>query len=300
MLAICVIPFLGRWMLGHFFNVGLLFSLLAGAGLLTYLALAQDRRDANFQAALRDAEHNAVRVAELAKAKGIPQTGALTLLHDDALTQGPKLFAKHCSSCHRYDSHDALGGTVKDAPNASDLKGFASRDWLTGLLDSERVASLHYFGGTKFKDGKMVRFVKKDIAKFDPPQKDQLKKVIAALSAEAGLKSQAENDRRYAEIIAEGKILLAGSDMRCTECHQFHAKGEDPTGPDLTGFGSREWLVAFISDPTHERFYSGRNDRMPAFGKDQRLTGPEIRVIADWLRGDWYEPNSNPALTNAK
>ncbi|MCI0539686.1 MAG: cytochrome b N-terminal domain-containing protein [Verrucomicrobiales bacterium] len=300
MLAIFAIPFLGRWRLGHVFNVGLLFSLLAGAGLLTYLAVAEDRRNANFQAALHDAEHNAVRVAELAKVHGIPQTGALTLLHDDPLTQGPKLFAKHCASCHRYGGHNGIGVAVQEEPTASDLKGFAGRDWLTGLLDPERIDSPHYFGGTKFKDGKMVKFVKRDIPKFDTAQRDQLRKVIAAVSAEAGLKAQAEADRRDSSMIDEGRKLITSADMRCTECHQFRKPDEDATAPDLTGFGSREWLTGFISDPAHERFYGRRSDRMPAFGQDQRLSGHEIGLLADWLRGQWYVAKEEPPVTGLK
>ena len=53
--------------------------------------------------------------------------------------------------------------------------------------------------------------------------------------------------------------------MRCTECHQFRKRDEDATAPDLTGYGSREWLTAFVGNPAHERFYGKRNDRMPAF-----------------------------------
>jgi hypothetical protein len=29
---------------------------------------------------------------------------------------------------------------------------------------------------------------------------------------------------------------------------------------------------------------------MPAFGAEKQLTEREIRLIADWLRGDWYQP----------
>ena len=72
--------------------------------------------------------------------------------------------------------------------------------------------------------------------------------------------------------------------------HKFHDSGEDPTGPDLTGYGSRQWLIDFISNPAHERFYGKRNDRMPAFGEEKQLDPRAIGLIADWLRGDWYEP----------
>ena len=41
-----------------------------------------------------------------------------------------------------------------------DLGGFASREWLTGLLDPKRVDGPKYFGNSGFKKGEMVAFVK--------------------------------------------------------------------------------------------------------------------------------------------
>jgi hypothetical protein len=62
--------------------------------------------------------------------------------------------------------------------------------------------------------------------------------------------------------------------MRCTECHQFRKTDEDASAPDLTGYGSREWLIGIINDPTHDRFYGKRNDRMPGLceGADSRCS----------------------------
>ena len=191
-----------------------------------------------------------------------------------------------------------MGNSLKEPPSASDLKGFASRAWLAGLLDPQRIDSPQYFGATKFKDGKMAKFVKKDVAGFSDEQKTQLNKIIAALSAEAELKSQRDADRRDTALIAEGKTLIAGDSMRCSECHQFHKPDEDASAPDLTGFGSRDWLMNFIANPAHARFYGKRNDRMPAFGADKVLDDHAIGLIADWLRGDWYDPSS--ALPLAK
>ncbi len=79
--------------------------------------------------------------------------------------------------------------------------------------------------------------------------------------------------------------------MRCTECHQFHKPDEDATAPDLTGYGSREWLLAFISNPAQTRFFGKRNDRMPAFAEDKILDLHAISLLTDWLRSDWYEPD---------
>jgi ubiquinol-cytochrome c reductase cytochrome b subunit len=251
----------------------------------------EDRRNPDYMASLKVAEFEAHRVQELAASPaGISPLGAVNLLRTDPLTQGPKLFSRNCASCHRYDGHDGLGRQPKDPQSAAELKGFASRDWLAGLLDPEKVGGSNYFGGTKFKDGKMARFVKKDVAGFAAPEKEQLQKVIMAISAEAQLKSQRDIDQRDTTAIAEGRALAANDTMRCTECHQFRRKDEDASAPDLTGYGSREWLLGIVSNPKHEQFYGKRNDRMPAFATDQILDAASLGLIADWLRGDWYEP----------
>ena len=87
----------------------------------------------------------------------------------------------------------------------------------------------------------------------------------------------------------QGRELIADA-MRCTDCHVFHKPNEDASGPDLTNYGSRNWLIKFINNPAHPDLYGKRNDRMPAFGADQILNEQSIGLIADWLRGSWYEP----------
>jgi ubiquinol-cytochrome c reductase cytochrome b subunit len=158
------------------------------------------------------------------------------------------------------------------------------------LLDPGQVATARYFGGTKLADGKMVKFVKKDVAGFSPETRAQLTKVLAALSAEAGLKAQRDLDQIDAALIREGQALLASPDLRCTECHQFHKADEDATAPELTGYGSREWLLGMVRNPKHTRYYGKRNDRMPAFGQEKILDERALGLIVDWLRHDWYEP----------
>ena len=292
--VIFLMPLIGRWKLGHRFNLGLLCSLLAGCALLTYLAVAEDRSKPEYLAAVRSAQRDAERVRTLANApSGIPTSGAVTLLRIDPLTQGPKLFAQKCASCHRYDGHDGTGIVPKDLQSASDLKGFATREWLAGLLDPEKITSTNYFGATSHAGGRMVKFVKKDVASYTDEEKATLQKILAAVSAEAQLKSQRALDQRDSAIIEEGRKFIQ-SESRCIDCHQFHKKDEDATGPDLTGYGSREWLISFMSNAAHERFYGKRNDRMPAFGEDQILSPQAIELIADWLRGTWYDPADRP------
>ncbi|HEY1108815.1 MAG TPA: cytochrome b N-terminal domain-containing protein, partial [Opitutaceae bacterium] len=175
MAFLAAMPFVGKWKLGHRFNIGFLWVMIAGAGLLTWWALDEDRKNPDYARAVASAHADSKRVIELAQGpEGIPVAGAVTLLRNDPLTQGPKLFAKNCASCHRYDGHDGLGGKPKDEISAPDLKGFASREWLAGLLDPKRVDSPHYFGGTKFKNGKMVKYVKEDIESFGDDEKKEL------------------------------------------------------------------------------------------------------------------------------
>jgi ubiquinol-cytochrome c reductase cytochrome b subunit len=217
-------------------------------------------------------------------------------LRHDPLTQGPKLFAKHCASCHRFDGHDGLGLKPKEPPAASDLKNYGSREWLAGLLAPEKITNAHYFGATKLKDGRMSKFVSKTVAKFSAEEKADLTKVVATVSAEAGLKSQRQLDASSVDAIKAGGELFRSEGMRCAECHQFKKKDEDATGPDLTGYASREWLIEFIGNPKHEKFYGEHNDRMPAFGEEKILDAESIGLLADWLRGEWYEAPSGRSI----
>ncbi len=287
---ICLMPFIGRWRIGHAFNLLVMFGLLGGIAFLTFMAIAEDRSKQEYLQAVVAADQAAERVRVLAQGPtGIPVTGAVTLLRNDPLTQGPKLFAAHCASCHRYDGHDGLGNTVEDEPSAADLKGFASREWLSQLLDPALIATDKFFGKTKFADGKMAKFVNRKVANFDDDEMEQLRKAIIALSAEAGLPSQSEQDSAESEIIQAGTDHLL-DDIGCADCHEFHFEDEDATAPDLTGYGSREWLISMIADPTHEALYGESNDRMPSFSPDGILSRKEIELLADWLRGDWYTP----------
>ena len=139
------------------------------------------------------------------------------LLRNDPLTRGPRLFNQHCASCHSYSTRpirtasmgrilimqrrrpsrsdgrreDRRGRDAKGKSSttrargggAPNLFGFASRDWIRGLLDPEKIAApvvigkpsrqptrnrqtdlenhnrpllSDYFGNTNHKAGRMV------------------------------------------------------------------------------------------------------------------------------------------------
>lgn len=287
----------GRVQLGHFFALAFLWSCIFGFFVLTGISYFKDRKDPSYREAVAQAHEEAERVRVLAKAPaGIPAGGAIQLLREDPLTQGPKLFASKCASCHAYDGHDGRGHKRKDPQSASDLKGFASREWIRGLLDPEKIVSPRYFGGTRFADppegekrSKMVTYVLDEVTQFSEQEKEALEKAIAALSAEAKLVSQREIDERDAALIEEGIAMIGEDGLDCTQCHAFR-NDDARSRPDLTGYGSREWMIEFIANPGHNRFYGDRNDRMPAFRDKEILRDNEIGLVVDWLRGEWYEP----------
>jgi ubiquinol-cytochrome c reductase cytochrome b subunit len=314
MLSLFLMPFIGRWELGHRFNVIWTIALLVGAGVLTALAWYDDHNGGtpesqHYLAAVAAARGEAERAAELAASStGIPPTGALSLLQSDALTQGPKLFRQHCAACHsHFDPSGADAASpqqiVVEKPTASNLWHFGDRDWVAGILDPANVAGPHYFGNTAFKEGEMVTWVNDNIgAQLADLEGDDLAEfrrklddVALALAAEAGLGREQVPD--LDNRVAAGREQIV-SEFVCIDCHKFQDHGDLGLAPDLTGYASRDWLTAFISNPEHERFYPSSNDRMPAFAPNaadptaNRLSPDELALLVAWLRGEWYEPRS--------
>ena len=146
-----LMPLLGRWKIGHFFNLFTLFAGLAGFAYLTAAAFMKDAQDPHFKAAVAQANKDSARAIELAKKRdGIPTEGALALLREDPVTQGPRLFASQCATCHAYGGHDGLGQPLKDRASAPDLAGFGSRQWLRDFLDPKQIETDKFFGNTHF------------------------------------------------------------------------------------------------------------------------------------------------------
>lgn len=325
-----LMPWIGRTRGGHVFNVAALCVLLGGAALLTVQALWDDyqadfveRTEANaaaydasasFLEAKRQAVRDADRVIELAEGPAmIPPTGALSMMYDDPALQGPKLFRQYCASCHNYadrNNEHAAANIVNASPTAPNLFGVGTRAWIASLLDAEQIVGPHYFGyaGSPFVgDGEsteMVDYVQEAFpADASPEVKEAAAKIVAALSAQAKLPSQRELDARDAAIIAEGVALMEGglaeivdNAMSCTDCHSFGSM-QDVGSPVLDGYMSREWLLSFIRNPSAERFYGEKNDRMPAFAPHDdpqlnQLDDKSLGLIVDWLRGDWYRPET--------
>ncbi len=277
-------------------------TVLIGAGVvgsLTWISFARDWEDKEYMASEQATRDLGARAKFLASRGGLPVEGAITLLRNDPKTQGPVLYRRHCAACHPHTNENGEG-IVPQTASAPNLYSFGTFTWIEGVLDHEKFVSPQYFGKTKLVEGDMASKLKEmfEGAKDASQLKKQMAAAARALSAEAKLPSQAEADKRDTAQIAEGVKLIQG-DLSCTECHKYGEEGELGSAPDLTGYGSREWLAGIISDPKHERFYpDDRNDRMPAFASDpqqpqQNVLSPrELDLLVSWLRGEWKEEPS--------
>ena len=310
-------PFIGNWKLGHRFNIALTFALLAGATFLTVLALNEDAADKNYQAAVKAAEFEGHRAAELAKEFGIPPTGALSLLKDDARTQGPKLFARHCASCHRYDGHNGLGlvsmkeveenghKVQKEEPaTAADLGKFGSREWITAVLTKypETFAPLKNAGekGEKFLEGEMASWVKDNAPTLTKAENaESLKALVEFLVSQS---DRAQFQPFDPKLVAAGKAIFTGGQLasgslssNCSDCHALKpADGSDSLGdgagagyPSLTGYASKKWLSDFIKNPAHDSFYGADRNLMPVF--ESKLSSKDLTMLIDWMVGDYFQ-----------
>jgi len=140
-LLVMALPLFSKWWgkVGHVFNIIVVVLLLVGFVYLTVEAYQYDAKDKEYQFAKQQAAQDAARVRELARApEGIAPIGAAALLQDDPKTQGPRIFAAKCASCHTYDGHDGMG-RPQEEPSAPDLHNWGSREWLAGILDPELI-----------------------------------------------------------------------------------------------------------------------------------------------------------------
>ncbi len=300
---------LGRVSIGHYFNVLAMLFLFGAFCWLTYASYHHDYVDPKMQGFRNDeakAEELAKRSIELCLApSGIPPTGALTLLQNDPLLQGPALFERHCASCHPFaplageQEHPDFKPLACENPSAPNLYRPIRKEWIAGFLDTKKIRSDDYFGKTKFgaPSAAMVGFVRgslNEILKEDEDNEKLLDELIGFLHQEAkrdALRTEAE------PVTADQAEFFAA--FTCGQCHAVYGQKTPPViqAPDLRGYLSRDWLIGIIADPTSKRFYGPDaggvkgNDRMPAFRRskdDAVMTLAEIETLVDWMRGKWF------------
>ena len=323
MAVLVAMPILGRWRAGHVFNVVFLMLMMLGIVGLTAMALKNDAADPDFIAAVQQAHDDSIRVEKLAeRPAGIPLEGAVSLLRADPQSQGPRLFARNCAPCHRYDGHDGTGrevvkvvkkddGTkerVKENATATDLGKFGSPEWIKAVItdfkgtftdlenvkdknDKTKVAE----SSKHFLEGEMALWSTSHAQHWRVEENKQaLSDLAAFLSSQSQRKGAPgisdEAPKRGRQIFETGKLPVGAFDSKCIDCHSLQPIGEDMllgevgAGPSLTSYGGDRWLREFLSNPGHEKFY-GSNNAMPAFG--ERLTEKELDLLVRWMVGDY-------------
>ena len=353
MLALFLMPLVGRWKLGHRFNIALLLILLAGVGCVDRgggqrgLSRALDRRGTVRRAASQRSNELgtrrqarspstsattrprsrsiAIRLtayeklqevaglpdrpstrpsakptawSTLASARaGIPPAGAITLLRNDPKTQGPKLFARYCASCHTHVARPTAETTEPPA-----TKPIARRICTAspagrgspGLLDPKQIAGPDYFGNTSHREGEMVGFVNDTLTDWPAEEVQQRRRRAVGRSAAARARPRpTQNDAAASK--PGRKLIAERRALRLVPQVSRHGR---------TGLGARSdrlWL-ARVADG-HDQQSEAASDsiattttacpRSPSIPATRRTTcssAAPIGLIVDWLRGEWYEP----------
>ena len=223
---------------------------------LTAQAMRADAGDDERQASLGVARQRAERAGELA-ARGIGPEGAGELLRRDPETAGPALFAEHCAQCHRIAGR---GGK-----KAADLHFFGSRHWTYSL--TKNPDHPNFFGLTKHRGMESQTEL----------GESNLYAVAVFLQAEgAGPGEETDMTR-----VPAGERVFRDT---CMACHLYRGQGRDAglqDGPDLTGYGSEEWIRGQIIAPQHPSRY-GPDHQMPSFA--DRLDPWEVDLLVKLLR----------------
>lgn len=289
-LIFVLLPYIGVLNRGHALAVGIVFGVLGGAALLAVVAIREDETNLAFQKGFADARIKAQRAIRLALDKGIPRAGAVELLRRDPMTQGPILFRDNCATCHRWNGHDGTGLAVMEFRKgklvplraaASDLAGFGTQRWIKEFLknpDSDK-----FFGRTGHKNGAMAKWAKRNLHLLSEEELDAVSAFLAAQSKRDPAPGDPELLMRGAEVFSLGSFDGA---QPCADCHKldhpdFGASGTMMPAPNLTAYGSKEWLHGIVTDPGQADFYGPRNDRMPKFS--ERLTPAKLNLLIEWM-----------------
>jgi ubiquinol-cytochrome c reductase cytochrome b subunit len=324
-----LMPILGRWNGGHVFNVAFTLLLMAGIAGLTGLALYEDRQNNDYQAAVAEADRSAERAVVLARRpEMIPVAGAVTLLRSDPLTQGPKIFAANCSSCHRYKGNDGTGRLVTvqvekpggtgapteqgnagkpdrvEAPaTAADLGNFGSRDWIRAVLTDFKS---HFAPFKNAQDPKVAQELLdgSEMADWsetnkalltDPANKDSLAALVEFIVAQSGRADQAPLDQaliaKGRTIFESGKLAKDKLSANCVDCHALTPAGGNAI---LGKGGSAPLLTGYGGTDWLKRFVAdpglatNYGDHNHMPAFKSRISDRELDLIARWMTGDYY------------
>lgn len=311
MLFIVLMPLIAKIRGGHAFNVVLLCLVVLGAAGMTGLAIYEDYyapEGEEFRTAVERTHQDAERVMLLAEMEGIPPEGARTLLRNDPLTQGPRIFNQYCADCHQ-----PAGVEFATPPLAPSLANFGSREWIWAVLND---FSGHFAAVANFPEGEGEGLLSGDMSNWsssnqavlvDEANAAAVNDLVEFIYAQSGRHDALSVDDPAVvhgrEVFETGQLNeTAAFDSACIDCHAMQLTvdgtilGEGGYAPSLTGYGSSAWINSFVRNPANEEipFYGqvGTN-AMPAF--EEQLSDHQLEMLARWLAGDYHrEPETVP------
>jgi ubiquinol-cytochrome c reductase cytochrome b subunit len=330
MMILTLMPIIALKKAGHKFNVWFTWTMVVGIFGLTALAMYEDNTNEDHQFAIESAERDAARVKELAKGPSkIPVEGAVSLLKKDPFSQGPRLFAKHCASCHRHDGHDGTGRLVIDLvpgedgeegttvtalPTAPDLHGFGTKKWVRGIVTDYRnhVRYIRQGADKKFvesilKEGTMYQWAAENEKVFaDPKNKESIDALVEFLAAQSGREKLEDLDadlmKKGRTIFTTGTLAAGEFSSSCADCHQLIPRGETKaleetdleSAPILTGYGGPKWLRGMIESSNAIEYYGYGNTEEAPSGSGMpdfkgRLNKDELKLLINWMMKNYYE-----------
>lgn len=230
---------------------------LLGAALAIFSTSASLQRDARDKAYQEDRAESRSRAerARLAAKSGVPPQGALYMLQNTPESHGAKIYADRCVGCHM------VGGRGSDKPKGPDLGGWATHDWLTGVIAHPEAPE--FFGHSRV--GGMDPY-----EKLGPTKLDALAAFLSQL-------------RKYPNTPAEKLPAAFKSEVElfqtegCDSCHSL-TPGEASGATNLSGYGSDAWLIGLFVAPSSD-VYFGSDNEMPSY-KDKLSERDMLDVIA--------------------
>jgi ubiquinol-cytochrome c reductase cytochrome b subunit len=288
---------------------------MLGIATFTGLAINEDNNNPAYVMAKKEAEKTARRMPELIEKYGIGYPGAVYLVRNDPLLQGPKIFAKRCASCHRYDGHDGTERPfmelvdrqeVEAKPTAADLGNFGSREWIRSVLTDYKNHFAAFRNATPTEDvnlaeellenGQMAGW-SQDNQQLLAKQTNQesLAALVEFVFAQGQRKDLPKPDTKLAakgrQIFERGTFADGELTTACTDCHSVQTAGDNKllgepgSAPNLTGYGGATHLKSFISDPGSEEHYGSSTNGMPAF--KETLSEKDLDLLVRWIVGDY-------------
>ncbi len=317
---------------GHNFNRAFLVLLMIAVAGLTVSAWYDDSHDPDHQSAIAEAGRDAERVRELAERPSkIPVEGATALLRDDPFTQGPRIFAKNCASCHRYDGHNGRGQMVMEQinevkngeevasfPTATDLGNFATRDWWKSVIldygqhfaPLKQAAWYTKIKAAEAKEEEVDEYIDPDAGEMaeashefrEKLTKEENKESLAALleylvsqSGRDDLKIDEKLAEKGKTIAAEGTLKVGQLDNSCQGCHVTFGV-EDKLDPQADNFGYPE-LTEYGSAKWLKLFITDPGSDLFYVDKNRmpaykdKMTPRELDLLVRWMVKDYFSTN---------